>query len=170
MAKIHEVEGDILLSGAQVIAHGVAPGDHFDSGLALALRERWPSLTKDFRHFCRLEHPKAGGIWMWGGVSPDGGAAVRIANLLTQEPADNPTGRPGRASLENVGHALRTLARHVKDEGITSLALPRLATGVGGLQWADVKPLVERYLAETSIPVFVYVVYHKGQKANEPGL
>jgi len=170
MAKIHEVEGDILLSGAQVIAHGIAPGDHFDSGLALALRERWPSLAKDFRHYCRIEHPKAGGIWAWGGASQDGGAAVRIVNLLTQEAADNPKGRPGRASIENVGHSLRTLAHYVKEEGITSLALPRVATGVGGLEWADVKPLIERYLAELNIPVFVYTVYHKGQKAKEPGL
>ncbi len=37
---IREVEGDILLSSAQVIAHGIATHDPFDSGLALALRER----------------------------------------------------------------------------------------------------------------------------------
>ena len=42
---IREVEGDILLTKAQVVAHGVAPGDHFDSGLALALRERWPAMV-----------------------------------------------------------------------------------------------------------------------------
>ena len=35
---IREVEGDILLSDAQVIAHGIATADPFDSGLALALR------------------------------------------------------------------------------------------------------------------------------------
>lgn len=33
---IHEVAGDILLTKAQAVAHGVAPNDHFDSGLALA--------------------------------------------------------------------------------------------------------------------------------------
>jgi O-acetyl-ADP-ribose deacetylase (regulator of RNase III) len=38
---IHEVSGDILLTTAQAIAHGVAPNDHFDHGLALALRETW---------------------------------------------------------------------------------------------------------------------------------
>lgn len=36
---IREVAGDILLTRAQVIAHGIAPHDHFDSGLALALCE-----------------------------------------------------------------------------------------------------------------------------------
>ena len=35
---IQEVSGDILLSKAHAIAHGIAPNDDFHSGLALALR------------------------------------------------------------------------------------------------------------------------------------
>ena len=50
---IHEVSGDILLSKAHWIAHGVGVDDDFKSGLALSLRERFPSLYKDFRHYCR---------------------------------------------------------------------------------------------------------------------
>ena len=50
---IKEVHGDILLSSAQAIAHGIAPNDHFDNDLALALRERWPAMAKDFRHHVR---------------------------------------------------------------------------------------------------------------------
>jgi O-acetyl-ADP-ribose deacetylase (regulator of RNase III) len=41
---IKEVSGDILLSKAQVIAHGVAPNDPFHNGLALQLREQWPAM------------------------------------------------------------------------------------------------------------------------------
>jgi len=37
---IHEVSGDILLTRAQAIAHGIAPNDPCDRGLALALREK----------------------------------------------------------------------------------------------------------------------------------
>jgi O-acetyl-ADP-ribose deacetylase (regulator of RNase III) len=166
MAKIYEVEGDILLSSAQAIAHGIAPSDHFDSGLALALRERWPALAKDFRHYCHLNHPKPGDIWAWNGVASTGGA-VQIINLLTQEPASNATGHPGKASIEYVGRALRALGHYVKKENIGSLALPRLATGVGGLDWAEVKPLIAHHLADLDIPIYVYVVYHKDQKAAE---
>lgn len=39
---IYEVSGDILLSEARAIAHGVAPNDNFATGLALSLREHWP--------------------------------------------------------------------------------------------------------------------------------
>ena len=77
---IHEVSGDILLSHAQAVAHGIGPNDHFDPGLALALRKKWPTMAKDFRRFAHQSHPKPGEIWMWGGT---GGA--RIFNLMTQE-------------------------------------------------------------------------------------
>ncbi len=47
---IYEVSGDILLSEARAIAHGVAPNDNFANRLpALSLREHWPALYKDFR-------------------------------------------------------------------------------------------------------------------------
>lgn len=38
---IHFVAGDILLSRAQVVAHGVAPNDPMTHGLALALRQKY---------------------------------------------------------------------------------------------------------------------------------
>lgn len=47
---IHD-SGGILLSGAAAIAHGIVPNDHFHQGLALALREKWPKIAMDFRHY-----------------------------------------------------------------------------------------------------------------------
>ena len=46
---IREVEGDILLTDAEAIAHGVAPHDHFQNGLALALRELRRHLGTELR-------------------------------------------------------------------------------------------------------------------------
>ena len=55
---LKEVSGDILLTGAEAVAHGVAPNDNFASGLALSLRERWPAMYKDFRHYSQTFTPK----------------------------------------------------------------------------------------------------------------
>jgi O-acetyl-ADP-ribose deacetylase (regulator of RNase III) len=159
---IKEVEGDIMLTKAQAIAHGIAPHDHFDSGLALSLRKDYPAMVKDFRHFCHLENPKPGNAWMWGGVG-----GVRIINLMTQEPAAHQSGHPGKASLHNVNHALKSLVQIVEEEGITSLALPRLATGYGGLDWEEVKPLIYDRLSSLKIPVYIYSTYKAGEKAAE---
>ncbi len=161
---IRDVEGDILLSQADIIAHGVAPHDHFDSGLALALRERYPAMAKDFRHYCQQNHPKPGEIWSWAGAKPEGGT-VRIINLLTQEPSEGAGGKPGKASLPNVNHALKALAQMIGDEKPRSVALPRLATGVGGLDWADVRPLIEKHLAGLDAEVILYTTYRKGMAA-----
>ena len=164
---IREVEGDILLSSAQVIAHGIATHDPFDSGLALALRERFPSMVRDYRHAMRAKEPKAGEVWAWSGVNEDG-SARGIVNLLTQGmQGQGKAARPVKARLEDVHHALRELVRLVREQGIKSVALPRLATGVGGLDWADVKPLIRQHLGDLDVPVLVYEVYHKGQKAQE---
>lgn len=159
---IHEVSGDILLTKAQGIAHGVAPNDHFDHGLALALREKWPSMAKDFRHFASQCHPKPGEIWTWGGFG------VRVVNLLTQDGEQVHGAKPGKATTANVNHCLKRLRHELEKGEIKSLALPKLATGVGGLDWAEVSPLIHTHLGDLKLPIYVYVHYQKGVQANEP--
>jgi O-acetyl-ADP-ribose deacetylase (regulator of RNase III) len=157
---IHYVQGDILLSDRQLLAHGVAPNDDFAQGLALSLREHWPAMYKDFRHYCQTQHPKAGELWLWSGTG-----GTRIANLMTQEAAYDHGSKPGKASLPNVNHCLRALRKLIEEEQIQSLALPRLATGVGGLAWPEVKPLIEKNLGDLDIEIDLYEVYVPGQKA-----
>ena len=157
---IKHVAGDLLLSDAQAIAHGIAPNDHFDSGLALNLRQDWPALYKDFRHYLHTAHPKPGGLWVW--TAADG---RRIVNLFTQEPAPSEHARPGKASYHNLNLCLRELHKWAEQEKITSLALPRLATGVGGLEWEQVEPLIRQHLGGLAIPIQLYTTFQKGVKA-----
>lgn len=160
---IHELSGDILFSGAKAIAQGVAPNDDFHHGLALQLRERMPAMYKDFRHYCKIKHPKSGGLWTW--MSADGRF---IVNLFTHEAAYGHGSKPGHPSISNVNHALHALRDFAKKEKVSSLALPRLACGLTGLKWDEVKPLVEKHLGELNIPVYIYSTYQKGVKAAEP--
>ena len=160
---LHELSGDILLSGAKAIAQGVAPNDDFLHGLALQLRERMPAMYKDFRHYCQTQHPKSGELWTW--MSADGRYLV---NLFTQEAAYAHGSKPGDASLSHVNHTLHALRNFVQKEKVASLALPRLACGVSGLDWNDVKPLIEKQLGDLNIPIYIYANYQKGIKANEP--
>ena len=160
---IHELSGDILLSGAKAIAHGVAPNDDFHHGLALQLRERMPALYKDFRHYCHTSHPKSGDLWTW--MSSDGRYLI---NLFTRDAAYDHGSKPGHATVSHVNHALHALRALIEKERIASVALPRLACGVGGLNWDEVKPLIEKQLGGLDIQVYVYVNYQKGVKAGEP--
>lgn len=160
---IHELSGDILFSRAKVIAQGVAPNDDFHHGLAIQLRERMPVMYKDLRHFCQTKHPKSGSLRDW--MSPDG---RHIVNLFTQDAAYDHGSHPGHASLSHVNHALHALRALIQKEQVKSVSLPRLACGITGLAWTDVKPLIEHHLGDLPIPVYVYTTYQKGVKACEP--
>lgn len=160
---LHELSGDILFSSAKAIVQGVAPNDDFHHGLALQLRERMPAMYKDFRHFCQTQHPKSGGLWTW--MSSDGRYLV---NLFTQDGAYAHASKPGHATVSHVNHALHALRALAQKEKFSSLALPRLACGINGLDWIEVKALVEKHLGDLHIPIYIYVNYQKGVKANEP--
>ena len=160
---IYQVEGDILLSEANAIAQGIAPNDNFKNGLAFSLRENWPAMYKDFRHFSKGHHPKEGTLWAW--VNP---AGKRFYNLFTQEHAPGDNSLPGKAKSSYINHALKDLRNEIKKEKITSIALPKIATGVGGMNWDEVFPLIEKHLGDLDIPVYIYKTFHKDQKANEP--
>ncbi len=162
---IHEVKGDMLLSGAQAIAHGVAANDPMNQGLAEALHKNYPAMHKDFHHWCHQQHARTGEAWIWSGAG-----GVRIINLITQEGGHEHGSKPGKASTTSVNHALRALKKIIAKEKLTSVALPRLATGVGGLGWDEVKPLIEQQLGDVDAAIYVYAEYVPGQKATEPGL
>jgi len=160
---IHEVEGDILLSGAEAVAHGVAANDPMNQGLAEALHKNHPAMHKDFHHWCHLEKPKLGSAWIWSGAN-----GARVINLITQEGGHAHGSHPGKATATSVNHALRSLKKLIAKEKLSSVALPRLATGVGGLEWEDVRPLIQNQLADVDATIYVYHRYVPGQKAHEP--
>ncbi len=159
---IKYVEGDILKTKADAIVHGIAPNDDFKQGLALSLRENWPSLYKDFRHFCKTQSPKEGEVWSWKGP---GGPVV--FNLMTQDAPKTKNDHPGKASMTHLHHAFKNLKKELATHEVKSIAITKIATGVGGLDWDEVKPELEASLKELEIPVYVYETYHKDMQAQE---
>lgn len=160
---IYEVTGDILLSRAEAIAHGVAANDPMNQGLSSALHENYPAMHKDFHHWCHQQHPGTGSAWIWSGAG-----GIRIINLITQEGGHEHGSKPGKASVSSVNHALRALKKLIVKEGLSSVAIPRLATGVGGLEWQDVQPLISNQLSDVEAAVYLYSQYTPGKKAAEP--
>jgi O-acetyl-ADP-ribose deacetylase (regulator of RNase III) len=121
-------------------------------------------MHKDFHHWCHTAHPKHGEAWLWGGA--DG---IKIINLSTQKGGYGENKNPGKAIEANVNHSLRALKKIINKEKFESVALPKLATGVGGLDWEQVYPLIQSQLGVLDIPIYIYVVFHQGQKAKEAG-
>lgn len=84
--------------------------------------------------------------------------------MAQEAPADN-NAHPRKATTKYLSGALKDLRNIIEEENIKSIALPKLATGVGGLDWSEVEPLIEQHLGDLDIPVIIYQGYTKGQKA-----
>jgi hypothetical protein len=60
--------------------------------------------------------------------------------------------------LEYIERGLKKFVESYKDFGIISIAFPPLGCGNGNLDWDDVRPLMESYLAKVSVPVYIHDV------------
>jgi O-acetyl-ADP-ribose deacetylase (regulator of RNase III) len=160
---IYEVDGDILETKAAAIAHGVAANDPMNQGLAATLHERYPAMHKDFHHWCRQKHPKPGSAWVWSGAG-----GVRVINLITRDGGYEHGSKPRQATASSVNHALRALRKLIAKEHIASVALPRLGTGIGGLDWPQVRALIDNQLGDVAADIYIYHEHTPGKKAAEP--
>lgn len=161
---IYEVKGDPMLSRAQVIAQGVSSNDPMNRGLARKLHERFPTMVTAFREWCQETNPEPGQVWLWGDANK-----VQVVNMITHEGDDDPA-RVGRPTKIAIHRAFRALNKLILEERFKSVAMPRIGAGDGGMDWHEVRGMMDSQLGELLIPLFVYVSELDGQVAAEPGM
>ena len=149
---IKYVNGDILYTHAQTICHGVSTDDDFKTGLGLILRQAYPNLYKEFRQYLKAQNPSPGEYWLWQNPSKN------VLQLFIREEGK-------KAKQSNINRSLHEVRRHYKELGIESLALTRLGSGLGRLDWAEAKESIEAQLADLPINVIVYENYGIGKRA-----
>ena len=152
---IKEVYGNIIWSKSDAIVQGIAQNEDFSEGLASSVKDEWPAIEEDFKQCCCNDGLKQGDVWEWENAS-----GVNVMNLVTH-------GDSKKASLGSLDDSLSCLAGLVKKNGLKSLAVPKVGTDVGDLDWRDVKPLIEKHLGELEIPVYLYSIFHKNIAAVE---
>lgn len=162
---IYEVEGDILMSRAEVIAQGVSINDPMTAGLARRLQEKFPSMRQEFAEWSEETNPEPGDVWLWRG-----NGKTKVLNLIVGQESDPALGRPSRPDKISVHRTLRALNKLVVDERLSSIAMPKIGSGVGGIDWLEVRGMLHSQLGELLIPVFVYVTELDGMLASEPGM
>ena len=101
------------------IALEVSRDEHYKSPYLKSLKENWPSLARDYRHYCHACNPKTGEVWTW--TSPEG---QRFFHLILDEKADVPSVDGQR--LQTFKKALKNLKRMVDDEEVRLIELPRI--------------------------------------------
>lgn len=134
--------GSIFNSRAQVLVCPVNCVGVMGKGLALEFKRRWPEMYKRYGMVARSLRP--GCVWWWQDV-----ADVIIATAATKEHWRNPS------RIEWVECCLINIADVFTE--FTSIAIPQLGCGCGGLDWADVWPLYEKHLGAMDCDVEVWI-------------
>lgn len=139
------VKGDIFNIPAQVLVNTVNTVGVMGKGIALSFKKKYPEMFTTYRKACDKHQLIIGKLMLWYG--PD----HWILNFPTKEHWRNPS------KMEYIEKGLMAFQRKYADYNITSIAFPKLGCGNGELDWKQVKPLMERYLKELPIDVYIYL-------------
>jgi O-acetyl-ADP-ribose deacetylase (regulator of RNase III) len=147
------VSGDLFANrfDAEALAHGCNCQGSMGAGIATGFRDRYPEMFAEYRRRCKVQ-PRAfnlGEAFLW----KEAGKAS-VFNLGTQEGVWR-----ARASYEAIETALRSMRGQADREAITSIAIPRIGTGYGGLSWKKVRAIVETVFADWPGTLYVYEEY-----------
>ena len=112
-------------------------------GIAVAFRERWPEMYAAYKARCREGRFGLGDVFLW---EQDG---VCVFNLGTQKSWRS------RAKLSAIRSAVAEMLRLAEARGLAEIGLPRIGAGFGGLDWVEVRPLLEELAAESPVRLLV---------------
>lgn len=118
------------------------------AGLALAFRTLLPQNYVEYRKYCDSKLLKPGRLF----VTSNQGVYKQVVNFATKDHFQYPS------KLEWIQSGLEDLVKVISDFKITSIAIPALGAGLGGLNFEDVKPLIEKHLGNLEgVDVYVYL-------------
>lgn len=134
----------LLESSAQTLVNTVNTVGVMGKGLAREFRDRYPTMFHAYKEICDQGLLTPGRLWLW----KDAGAWV--LNFPTKKHWKNPS------KIEWIEAGLERFVAGFEELGIREISFPRLGCGNGGLDWTDVKPVMEHYLSPLKIPVYIH--------------
>ena len=140
--------GDLFESRAQALVNTVNRVGVMGKGVALEFKKRFPANFHDYEARCERKMVRMGEPYPFR--DPSGRL---IVNFPTKDHWRSP------ARLSDVEKGLDYFVRHYADWEIKSVAFPPLGCGNGGLEWAEVGPLMYRKLHQLPIEIEVYAPY-----------
>jgi len=132
-------QGSLLEADAEALVNTVNCVGVMGKGVALQFKRAFPDNFREYKRACRAEevHPGAMHIFDRGALFPP----RYIINFPTKRHWK------GRSRIEDIHSGLAALMEEVRRLGIGSIAVPALGCGNGGLDWAEVRPLIESAFA-----------------------
>lgn len=128
------------------IALEVSRDEHFKTPYLKSLKENWPSLAKDYRHYCHIAHPKAGEVWTW--TSPEGQSFFHLILDEQEFQGTNSTER-----LHNFKKALKNLKKNIVDTNLKSIELPKIGFHFNNSEVEIAQSLLKEVFHDTDVEI-----------------
>lgn len=144
-------DGDLFTTNAKIIAHGANTKGVMGAGIAHTVRKKFPKNYAGYVSHCNSGLAQPG---EWYGNNQDDND-ILVLNLYSQD-------KPGaNARYEWVYSSImdffRLYSNYLPVFG-TTVAIPEIGSGIGGLEWPKVRMLLDA--AEVIYPEFEFEVWH----------
>ena len=137
--------GDIFKAGTDARVNTVNCVGVMGAGVALAFKNRYPEMFKDYQNACRDGRVRPGTIHVWRSQTGDW-----VINFPTKRDwRDN-------SRYEDIQSGLAALRDYLREQGNITVALPALGCGHGGLDWSRVAPMIAEKLGDLEARVLVF--------------
>lgn len=124
---------DIFISKQQTITNPVNRVGVMGKGLALEFKKRYPELITPYQNACSSNVFDVEGLFVFQTNT------YRVLCFPTKNHWRD------KSRLEDIDDGLRLLSLHYSWYGITSISIPPLGCGLGGLDFNDVRSLIYKY-------------------------
>jgi len=137
---IRTAHGNLLESGCQALVNTVNCMGVMGKGIALQFKMAYPEAYEDYRRACTDGRVVVGKMHV----------VDRNSFIAPQFIINFPTKRhwKGKSRVIDIRDGLADLVRVIKNLKITSIAIPPLGCGNGGLDWNDIGPMIRNSLAD----------------------
>jgi O-acetyl-ADP-ribose deacetylase (regulator of RNase III) len=134
----------VFNTNAQTIVNTVNCQGVMGGGIALEFKLRYPEMFEDYTQRCAYDQVKIGRPLLYCAYE-----YIWILNFPTKKHWKRPS------DIMWIRQGLEYFVSNYERAGIVSIAFPQLGCGKGGLNWADVQPVMEEYLHHIPIPIYI---------------
>lgn len=141
--------GDILQTGAEAFVNTVNCVGIMGRGVALQFKNTFPANFKAYKAACERKEVQPGRMFVY-----ETGSMIDPKYII-----NFPTKRHwrGKSRIEDIEVGLDALAQEIRKRKIRSIAIPPLGSGLGGLDWREVRQRIEAILRSLDdVHVIVY--------------
>lgn len=149
---------NLFLSPAQTLVNTVNTVGIMGKGIAKDFKKFYPQMFKRYKYLCDKGKFQPGQL-MLSKEEPEIYRKKNTGNIRKRWVLNFPTKKHWRnkSKIEYIEMGLKKFVEEYKNRNIESISFPQLGTGNGGLKWEEVKEIMEYYLSEIDIPVYIHI-------------